>query len=57
MKLEDIPRREEVLILIEALKRLDRVIITALRPPHRLVASPVGMSRARCGSAPCAARR
>jgi CRP-like cAMP-binding protein len=28
MKLEDIPRREEVLILIEALKRLDRVIIS-----------------------------
>ncbi len=26
MKLDDIPRREEVLILIEALQRLDRVI-------------------------------
>jgi len=25
MKLEDVPRREEVLIVIEALKRLDRV--------------------------------
>jgi hypothetical protein len=28
MKLEDIPRREEILILIEALQRLDRVIIS-----------------------------
>jgi IclR helix-turn-helix domain len=28
MKLEDVPRREEVLIVIEALKRLDRVIIS-----------------------------
>ena len=57
MKLEDIPRREEILILTEAHQRLDRVLVS--QHFDRRVASfaEIALSRARCGLARCAARR